>query len=176
MGQQASSGADLSENHVDGKWCSAYDSADRYFSWCSDPITSENPVEKEGAYTLGPFKKKYTKSMFDQWIFTPPASVDGLPILCQCRDIGKYLETAGIMSLSRNVGALGGNPACWDDDNTLSGGFYGDEFHVNVKDVRFRLGAAIDIAKDIVQLAGRRTIMRKRKLERRDRRTRRRQR
>ena len=170
-----------SNNAATSKWCSEYDDVDRYFMQCSDPITSDGSVEKKpgtfGGETWGPYKKKLTTS----WLgtsFIAPASVDGIPILCQCRDITKYVGKAGIMTLDRIKNALGGGDkpvACWDDESWLPGGTSTETFYINVNDPAFKMNAAASL---VGLFAGGSKTRRKKKtkLERRSHRSRRQQR
>jgi hypothetical protein len=187
MGQQtSSSNVAASKNaasknvQATNKWCSEYDDVDRYFMQCSDPITSDGSVEKKpgtfGGETWGPYTKKLTTS----WLgtsFIAPASVDGIPILCQCRDITKYVGKAGVMTLGRIKNALGGGDkpvACWDDASWLPGGTSTETFYINVNDPAFKVNAAVSL---VGLFAGGSKTRRKRKtkLERRSHRSKRKQ-
>lgn len=62
--------------------------------------------------------------MFGQMLFTPPKSVDGIPILCPCRGIDGYMRAGGEGQIILGAGAallFGKNrPACWDDAETIT--------------------------------------------------------
>ena len=150
-GDKNAANTNLSENT--SKWCSEYDNIDRYFMQCSDPIISDSSVEKKpgtfGGETWGPYKKKLTTS----WLgtsFAAPASVDGIPILCQCRDINKYVGKADFAIISRINNALGGGDkpvACWDDASWFPGGTSSEPFYINVNDPAFKVNAAAGLVK-----------------------------
>ena len=78
----------------------------------------------------GPYKKQFTKSSFGQNIFTPPESVDGVPLLCRLRDIQTYVrDDEGGQMLNAFYALLAGTtpPACYEDNETItnpSGGMY----------------------------------------------------
>ena len=122
--------------------------------WATDPIVSdESVVKKPLGETIpqfeddndlkyirsfpklpgevwGPYRKQFTKSFIGGQVFTPPESVDGVPLLCRCRDINQYMRDPEGGSKLQGMGAVafGSNPpACWDDYERLwnmTGGMY----------------------------------------------------
>jgi hypothetical protein len=84
----------------------------------------------------GPYKKEFTKSSFGQNIFTPPESVDGIPLLCRLRDIRTYVrDDSGGRTLNALYALLAGNtpPACYEDNETITNPFGGMYFFVVVR-------------------------------------------
>lgn len=120
-----------SQGHWAADWKTGY-------RWCTDAITSDPDVQKipgatPGSEVWGPYIKKYTKSFLGQLLFTPPESVDGVPILCQCRDIPNYMRD----SKGRVITGAGGSilfgshrPACWEDDSHIMNPNGGPKFTV----------------------------------------------
>jgi len=97
------------------------------------------PLKSE---TWGPYKKTYNKSMFGQMLFTPPRSVDGVTILCRCREISSYMRTsdpeADLLLGAEGALLLGSKrPACWEDSQTIMNPKGGDTFNVTIGDSRF---------------------------------------
>jgi len=156
MGQSASSiEANLKKQQNEpaavGHWVSDIKTG---YRWATDPIVSgpdvvkkplgntipqfENDNNLKYAFSLpgypgevwGPYRKQFTKSFIGGQAFTPPESVDGVPILCRCRDIQKYMrdERGGRMLQGLGAVTLGKSvPACWDDTSSIfnvSGGLY----------------------------------------------------
>jgi len=141
------------------------------FRWSTDPIISGPEVVKKPlgsggipqfeddnnvkiGFSLpgypgevwGPYRKKFTKSdIMPGQAFTPPESVDGVPILCRCRMIQEYMrdERGGRMLQGLGAVALGKSiPACWDDSETIwnpTGGMY---FYVKTRHPDFFAFAA----------------------------------
>ena len=110
--------------------------------WATDPVTSDSSITKlplgntipgfdkdnnlKMIFSLpklpgevwGPYKKQFTTSSLGGQVFTPPESVDGVPILCRCRNIAEYMrdERGGRMLQGFGAVAAGAKPpACWDD-------------------------------------------------------------
>jgi hypothetical protein len=111
------------------------------YQFVTPNITSgPNVIKKDGiagSQIWGPYKKKYVKSMFGQDLFTPPANVDGVPILCQCRFIYEYMrattqEGAPIMISAAAAFISSDRPACWEDEETIWNSQGGDTFTVTV--------------------------------------------
>lgn len=59
----------------------------------SGPEVKKVPLPT-GGELWGPYKKVYADGFFGR-NFIPPSTVDGIPILCQCRDIHNYMRTEG---------------------------------------------------------------------------------
>jgi hypothetical protein len=81
----------------------------------------------------GPYKKTFTKSILGQNIFTPPESVDNIPLLCRCRDIQGYVrDDQGGRTLNALYALLGGTtpPACYDDNQWIQDPYGGMNFFV----------------------------------------------
>jgi hypothetical protein len=121
---------------TEGHWASDWKTG---YRWCTDSITSGPEVTKEsGAFgeTWGPYEKWYTKTIFGQWLFTPPEKVDDVPILCRCRDIRQYMRDreGRLMTGAQGAMLLGGQPpACWEDDSNLWEPMGGPTFRVHVR-------------------------------------------
>jgi hypothetical protein len=125
------------------------------FRWSTDPIISGPEVVKKPlgsggipqfeddnnvkiGFSLpnlpgevwGPYRKKFTKSELGGQVFTPPESVDGVPILCRCRMIYQYMRDERGGRMLQGLGAVVGGksvPACWEDAETIwnpTGGMY----------------------------------------------------
>ena len=178
MGQQLSAASADPANQVEGHYTSDWKTG---FRWCADPIVSNSAVEKKpwdmGGEVWGPYKKTFTKSIFGQWLFTPPESIDDVPILCRCRDIPAFMrDRNGDLNLGAEGAMLvGANlPTCWEDDMSLWDFNGGDTFRVHLGHPSFYLNFAAGLATDILQ-GGRRTTKRRHrsKLEPRGRRTKR---
>ena len=139
------------------------------YRWATDPITSgpdvvkkplgntipqfENDNNLKYAFSLpaypgevwGPYRKQFTKSIIGGQAFAPPESVDGVPILCRCRDIEKYMrdERGGRMLQGFGAVALGKSmPACWDDNELLWNPFGGMYYYVKTRHPEFFAYAA----------------------------------
>ena len=140
------------------------------FRWSTDPIVSgpevvkkplggtvpqfENDNNLKMAFSLpgypgevwGPYRKKFThSSIIGGQAFTPPESVDGVPILCRCRDIEKYMrdERGGRMLQGLGAVALGKSvPACWDDTESIWNPLGGMYFYVKTREPGFFAYAA----------------------------------
>ena len=73
--------------------------------------------------------------MFGQDLFTPPEKVDGVRILCRCRDIKDFMRSP---DGKRDLGSMatlivGSNrPACWEDEQTIMNPTGGDTFNVTI--------------------------------------------
>lgn len=123
-----------SEGHWAADWKTGY-------RWCTDAITSGDDVIKQqgavpGSEVWGSYVKKYTKSLFGQLLFTPPESVDGVPILCRCRDISTYMrDSQGRLQLGAKGAMIFGSnpPACWEDNASFWNPHGGDKFAVTVR-------------------------------------------
>jgi len=84
----------------------------------------------------GPYKKQFTKSSFGQNLFTPPESVDGIPILCRCRDIKEYVtDKDGGITLNALYALLAGDtpPACWEDNEMITDPFGSMYFFIVIR-------------------------------------------
>jgi len=139
------------------------------YRWSTDPIISGPDVVKKPlgnvvpqfetdnnlkyAFSLpgypgevwGPYRKQFTKSIIGGQAFTPPESVDGVPILCRCRDIDNYMrdERGGRMLQGFGAVALGKSvPACWDDIESLWNPLGGIYFYVKTRHPDFFAYAA----------------------------------
>lgn len=132
-----------SELPVKGHWVSDIKTGMR---WATDPIVSDESVikkplgndipgfENNNDLTMirslpqlpgevwGPYRKKFTTSFVGGQVFTPPESVDDVPLLCRCRDIQSYMRDpkGGAMLQGFGAVAFGSKPpACWDDGERL---------------------------------------------------------
>jgi len=141
------------------------------FRWSTDPIISGPEVVKKPlgsggipqfeddnnvkiGFSLpnlpgevwGPYRKKFTKSdVMPGQAFTPPESVDGVPILCRCRMIYQYMRDERGGRMLQGLGAvLGGKsvPACWDDAETIWNPLGGMYFYVKTRHPEFYTLAA----------------------------------
>jgi hypothetical protein len=129
-----------------GHWVS---DAKTGWRWATDPIISDATVQKIPlsssvpglpGETWGPYQKRFTKSMFGQNLFTPPESVDGVPILCQCRHINQYVrDRSGGTLLGADIAlAVGASPpACWEDSAGFSDPYGGLTFSVTTRHPAF---------------------------------------
>lgn len=93
----------------------------------------------------GPYRKQFTKSDFGGQVFTPPESVDGIPILCRCRNIYEYMRDPRGGRMLQGLGAvLGGKsvPMCWDDSETIWNQLGGMYFYVKTRHPDFYALAA----------------------------------
>jgi hypothetical protein len=139
------------------------------YRWATDPIVSGPEVVKKPlgnvvpqfetdnnlkyAFSLpgypgevwGPYRKQFTKSDFGGQVFTPPESVDGVPILCRCRDIptymrdprgGRMLQGFGAVTLGKSM------PACWEDSESLWNPFGGMYYYLKIREPSFFAFAA----------------------------------
>lgn len=107
------------------------------YRWVTPDIVSGPNVKKimtPVGQVWGPYKKSYTKSMFGQDLFTHPGHVDGVPILCRCRDIKEFMRSSnGSLELGAAGTLLGGQlPACWEDSESIMNPSGGDTFNVTV--------------------------------------------
>ena len=108
----------------------------------SGPEVKKVPLPT-GGELWGPYKKVYADGFFGR-NFTPPSTVDGIPILCQCRDIHNYMRTeggSGGLSLGAGGAVLFGGkpPACWDyDSKNFLRPDAGETFHVEVNPLAFK--------------------------------------
>lgn len=114
------------------------------YSFTSDPVISDANVKKIkgslGFEEWGPYKKTYTKSMFGQYLFTPPKSVDGIPILCRCRFINEYMRSnSGDILLGAGGAILIGSnpPACWEDSETIYNPGGGETYKIIIREPAF---------------------------------------
>ena len=110
------------------------------YKYVTPPVISDASVTKTpgvaGTEVWGPYKKTYVKSMFGQNLFTPPDTVDGVPILCRCRFINQYMrgpESKGIY-LGAAAALVAGThrPACWEDGQTIMNPQGGDTYNVTI--------------------------------------------
>ena len=140
------------------------------YRWATDPIVSgpevvkkplgnvvpqfENDNNLKYAFSLpgypgevwGPYRKQFTKSdLLPGQVFTPPESVDGVPILCRCRDIptymrdprgGRMLQGFGAVTLGKSM------PACWDDTESIWNAFGGMYYYLKIREPGFFAFAA----------------------------------
>lgn len=84
----------------------------------------------------GPYKKQFTKSSFGQNIFTPPESIDGIPLLCRAREIRDYVrDESGGRTVNALYALLFGKtpPACYDDNETITNPYGGMYFFVVIR-------------------------------------------
>jgi hypothetical protein len=119
------------------------------YRWATAPIVSDSSVQKIPqpvslpglpGEIWGPYPKKFTRSMFGQNLFTPPESVDGVPILCRCRDINDYVRSTDGSRILNAIIALGAGaspPACWEDDGSIMNPYGGMTFRVNTRHPAF---------------------------------------
>jgi len=156
MGQSASAVKNAqqqqqSEPPVAGHWVSDIKTG---YRWATDPIVSDDTIVKKPLgntvphfendknlkmmFSLpklpgevwGSYKKQFTKSSFGGQVFTPPETVDGVPLLCRCRDIPEYMRDKNGGRMLQGFGAvtMGEHvPACWEDNESLFdmlGGMY----------------------------------------------------
>lgn len=140
------------------------------FRWATDPIISGPEVVKKPLgntvpgfendnnlimrFSLpnlpgevwGPYNKKFTKSdIMPGQVFTPPESIDGVPLLCRCRDIADYMrdERGGRMVQGLGAVTMGKNvPACWDDTQSVWNPHGGMKFYVMTRHPDFYAYAA----------------------------------
>jgi len=138
--------------------------------WCTDAIISGDDVVKQqgavpGSEVWGPYTKKYTKSLFGQLLFTPPESVDTVPILCQCRDIPNYMrDSKGHIVTGAGGAVLFGShrPACWEDDSYFMNPSGGPKFTVTLGHPSFYINFVTkNLIGNLVSLATRRRKTRK---------------
>ena len=151
------------------------------YRWATDPIISDSTIVKKPLgnkipkfentdmnmlFSLpklpgevwGPYKKQFTKSILGGQVFTPPESVDGVPLLCRCRDIHQYMRENDGGRMLQGFGAvtMGTNPpACWDDSESLSDMLGGMYYYVMTRHPNFYAFAAskhglLGVAKNIV--------------------------
>jgi hypothetical protein len=119
------------------------------YRWATDPIISDSSVQKIPqpislpglpGEIWGPYPKKFTRSMFGQNLFTPPESVDGVPILCRCRDINQYVRSADgsrVLNAMIALGAGASPPACWEDDESIMNPYGSMTFRINTRHPAF---------------------------------------
>jgi len=74
-------------------------------------------------------------------VHQPPVDVDGVPILCQCRNIGNWMRSApsGRLTLTAEGILLFGEnpPACWEDNMSISNPTGGNTYNVYVRHPAF---------------------------------------
>jgi hypothetical protein len=129
----------------------------------------------------GPYTKMYTINSFGQKVFTPPESVDGIPILCRCRDIHTYVRASDgsrMFSAEWALVAGGSPPACWEDDTSIWNPYGGSEFYVVIRHPAFYESMVsnegiIGLAKNLLGGSKRKMHKRTRKVKRAKRRSRR---
>jgi len=139
------------------------------YRWATDPIVSgpdvvkkplgntipqfENDNNLKYAFSLpgypgevwGPYRKQFTKSIIGGQAFAPPESVDGVPILCRCREIEKYMrdERGGRMLQGLGAVTLGKSaPACWDDNESIWNMLGGMYYYIKIREPSFFAFAA----------------------------------
>jgi hypothetical protein len=134
------------------------------YRWCTDAITSSPDVQKmpgatPGSEVWGPYPKQYTRSLFGQLLFTPPESVDGVPILCRCRDISTYMrDQQGRLQMGAQGAMLIGSkpPACWEDNGSFWNPYGDKEFTVTVRHPGFFISLlSKNMFGNVVRLAAR---------------------
>jgi hypothetical protein len=171
MGQSASNmkAAQLqqqSELASEGHWVSDIKTG---YRWATDPIISgpdvvkkplgnvvpqfENNNNLKMMFSLpklpgevwGPYRKKFTKSVIGGQVFTPPETIDDVPLLCRCRDIDKYMRDDRGGRMLQGFGAVVNGkhaPACWDDNESFSDFLGGMYFYVMTRHPSFYALAA----------------------------------
>lgn len=178
---QATWAAQQAITPVQGHWVNDIKTGTR---WATAPITADKskvlntftvPGLGLSGEVLGPFPKSFTRSMFGQNLFTEPESVNGIPILCQCRNIWQYVRSPGtkgrILNAEWAILFAKTPPACWEDstgyDFSKGEGDYagGMTFTVTVRHPEFYrwmisesggIGMATTLAKDagMIKLLG----------------------
>lgn len=86
----------------------------------------------------GPYKKTMVQRM--TLVHQPPVDVDGVPILCQCRDIANWERgLSGKLTLTAEGHLLFGKnpPACWDEDIGPNNPTGGDTYNVYIRHPAF---------------------------------------
>ena len=163
---QAAQKQQQSEVAAEGHWVSDIKTG---YRWATDPIVSGEDIVKKPLGNVvpqfennnnvkmifslpklpgevwGPYKKKFTKSVLGGQVFTPPETVDGVPLLCRCRDIDKYMRDEHGGRMLQGFGAVlsGKNPpACWDDNESLWDFLGGMYFYVMTRHPTFYALAA----------------------------------
>lgn len=104
------------------------------------PLRALYSLPKLPGEVWGPYPKQYTINTFGQKVFTPPESVDGVPILCRCRDIRTYVrgsDGSRIFNAEWAMIAGGTPPACWEDSMTISEPYGGPNFYVVIRHPKF---------------------------------------
>jgi hypothetical protein len=149
--------------------------------WVTDPIVSDSTVQKKPypmslpgfpAEVWGPYQKKFTTTAFGQNFMTPPETVDGVPILCRCRDIYAYArdQVTGNRPLGVDYALVMGDkpPACWEDTEGFQDPVGGSTFNVITRHPEFyayaanQYGVAGIAAKELPFLLGGKTRRRAR--------------
>jgi len=178
---QATWASQQSTAPVQGHWVNDIKTGTR---WATAPITADKSKVMQtftvpglglSGEVLGPFPKTFTRTMFGQNLFTAPESVNGIPVLCQCRDIWQYVRSPGtkgrILNAEWAILFAKTPPACWEDstgyDFSKGQGNYagGMTFTVTVRHPEFYrwmlsenggVGMATTLAKDagMIKLLG----------------------
>jgi len=154
-----------SQSNPEAKWKGSMSG----YRYVTNNITSNSSVKKvsyaDGSQVWGPYKKKYITSSFGQPLFTAPGKVDGVRILCRCRDIHGFMREASSSNLlvgSAGTLAFGSNrPACWEDSENPMNPGGGDTFNVTIGHLAFYSFAASN--KGVLGLFGGRRKTRKNK-------------
>lgn len=143
---EAQKAEQYAQHPIEGKW--VWDTKTGY-RWVTPPILSDSTITKKPApYSLpglpseigGPYTKQFTKSAFGGQVFTPPESVDGVPLLCQCRHINEYVrdEKGGrIFNAEWALLTSKTPPACWEDTSGFAAPYGGLTFTVQTRHPAF---------------------------------------
>jgi len=174
----------------EGHWVS---DAKTGWRWATEPIVSVPTIQKVplpssvpglSGEVWGPYPKRFTKSFLGQNIFTPPESVDGVPILCRCREINQYVrDRSGGRMMGANLAlAFGASPpACWEDSASFTEPYGGLQFSITTRHPAFyeymaskngTMGIAMNLAKGFVGGNGSNRSNRRNRRNRRNRSTR----
>jgi len=141
---------------VQGHWVSDLKTGMRFVT---DPITADESKILQrftvsgldiSGLVLGPFPKAFVRTSFGQNIFYAPETISypgeplPVPILCQCRNIDKYIrDQTGKSSSNRFLGAdyailfAKTPPACWEDSSNFQNFTGGTQFTVTVRHPAF---------------------------------------
>jgi hypothetical protein len=93
-------------------------------------------------------------------VFQPPVDVDGVPILCNCREIGAWMRSNssnGLTVTAEGILLFGEKPpACWDDAKNFSNPSGGDTYDVYVRHPHFyqyamNKGGALGIVENVIK-------------------------
>jgi len=138
MGAQGSKGAP--QPTVEGQWKGSFATGQQFVTpdITSGPNVKKAPVAGGMGEQWGPYKKVYTKALIGDPVFTPPGKVDGVPILCRCREINQYMRSQGTgpghksLNLGAQVAVMAGanRPARWEDKQSIMNPGGGDTFNV----------------------------------------------
>lgn len=134
------------------------------------PVISDPTVKKMhgpgGSELWGPYKKRYSKSLFGLEVFTAPETVDGVRILCQCRDITQYMkDNNGGEYLGKRESLLMGDnrPACWEDSKAIINPDGGSTYTVTIGHPAFygyaiNKGSTLGVSTGFRGLGGKKTL------------------